>query len=146
MTTQSVKQAMENINAIKEQLFKNLPGGEKNVKSIYLKSTDAPAVPIYVDSSTNLNEVKLANNVTAKKLKKQKRSKVKRLEKKAQKVEEKNKKAAAAKKRTLVNRGPAAKLKNVHVKNYIGNSKKTATADKTIQKPKNLIKKIKKVE
>jgi hypothetical protein len=61
-----------------------LPGGSDNIKSIYIKSTDSPAVPIYVDTQTNANELKLTNNMTPRLVKKSKKLSVKRLAAKKQ--------------------------------------------------------------
>jgi hypothetical protein len=48
-TEHSVKQAIENINSIRSKLNEVLPGGDKIIKSISLKSTDSLSVPIYVN-------------------------------------------------------------------------------------------------
>lgn len=79
---------MENIEAIKTTLRKCLPGGESNIKSMYLKSTNAPAVPIYTDEKGDANSVDVPNNMSAGKIK---RAKLLTLSKK--------KKAAAAAKK-----------------------------------------------
>ena len=106
LSTHTYSEALANINAIKAELFKHLPGGEQNIKAIYLKSTNSPAVPIYVDPAGNANEIKLKNNVTPRKIKKAKQYKVKRLEKKAKK-EEAAKKAALP---TLIKRKAEKKI------------------------------------
>ena len=49
MSTHTVKQAMENIEAIKKVLIENLPGGEENIKSMFIKSTDQLSVPIFMN-------------------------------------------------------------------------------------------------
>ncbi|CAF0706001.1 unnamed protein product [Brachionus calyciflorus] len=95
LSTHSVQEAMENINAVRNELFKHLPGGESNIKSIFLKSTDTPAVPIFVDTKGNINEIKIPNNMTTAKVKKNKKMVVKRLQKK--KLLEKKQKAKLAK-------------------------------------------------
>lgn len=82
MSSHTVDQAKENIEVIKSELIKFLPGGEKNIKSIYLKTTNAPAVPLYIDTQTDLNQIKLKNNMTEKKIKKAKKFAVKRLKRK----------------------------------------------------------------
>lgn len=67
-------------------LAKCLPGGEKNIKSIYLKSTNTLALPIYVDENGNPNLVKLPNNMNKpKKNKAKKLLKIKRLKQSAKK-------------------------------------------------------------
>jgi hypothetical protein len=83
LSTHTVKQAVHNINTIKAELLRHLPGGMTNIRAIYIKSTNAPAVPIYVDSRADINEIKVKNNVTPRKIKKAKQYKAKRLEKKA---------------------------------------------------------------
>jgi len=84
LSSHSVEQAMANLNEIKTTLVKHLPGGEQNIKSIFIKTTNSVAVPIYEDkSATNINEIKLKNNMTPSKLAKSKKvNKVKRLKKK----------------------------------------------------------------
>lgn len=84
MSSHSVEQAMANLNEIKTTLVKHLPGGEQNIKSIFIKTTNSVAVPVYEDKSgTNINKIKLKNNMTPSKLAKSKKvNKVKRLKKK----------------------------------------------------------------
>lgn len=65
-------------------MFKHLPGGESNVKSMFIKSTDSPAVPIYADVTGNMNQVKIKNNMTPGKINRAKKLNVKRLKKSAQ--------------------------------------------------------------
>lgn len=91
LSTHSVQQAIENVNAVKNELLKILPGGETNIKSIFIKSTNAPAVPIFVDFKNTINDVKLPNNMTPSKIKKSKKLLVKRLKKKKQKNNSKKK-------------------------------------------------------
>lgn len=80
MSTHSVEQAMENLNVIKTALAKNLPGGEKNIKSMFLKSTNSLALPIYEDKNGNPNQVELPNNMSQIKIKRAKKlTKIKRL-------------------------------------------------------------------
>ena len=65
---------MANIEAVRAELIKLLPGGEANIKAMFLKSTNAAAVPIYVDASgTSVNDIKLPNNMTPRLLKKSKK-------------------------------------------------------------------------
>ncbi len=107
-----------------------------NIRSIYIKSTNTPAVPIYVDTKTDINEIKLKNNVTPRKIKKAKQYKTKRLEKKA-KLE-----AATAKniKPTLVKRKAEKPISELSKK------KKSVTTGKEA-KPKVVKRlKVKKVE
>lgn len=99
LSTHSVKQAVENINAVKTELIKHLPGGESNIKSIFIKSTNAPAVPIYVDLKNTINDIKLPNNMTPAKIKKSKKTLVKRLKKNKQKKNKEN-----SKKKLVVNK------------------------------------------
>lgn len=51
LTTHNVEQAIENVNAIRSKVIELLPGGEKLIKTIYLKSTDSISVPIYMNKS-----------------------------------------------------------------------------------------------
>ncbi len=82
LSTHTVDQAISNIEAIKSTLCKHLPGGLSNIKSMYLKSTDSIAVPIFVDTNlAAVNELKLENNMTPRLIKKAKKLVVKRLEK-----------------------------------------------------------------
>ncbi len=93
LSTHSVKQACENINAVKSNVIKNLPGGEANIKSVYLKATDEMAVPIFLDDVKAFKEVKLASNMTDAKIKKAKKLSGKRLKrKKVQEAKEKKRK------------------------------------------------------
>lgn len=152
LSSHSVQQALENINAIKAELFKHLPGGEQNVKSIYLKSTNTLAVPIYVDTTTNANDIKLKNNITPKKIKKVKKMKVKRLEKKAKVAEKK----AAKKLPTLIKRksdGVEAKATTKKIKPTSAAPTKTTAKKSALNKTtkavatkKPTVRKIKKVE
>jgi hypothetical protein len=48
-TEHSVKQAIENIDCIRSKLKEVLPGGEKLIKGIYLKSTDSISIPIFIN-------------------------------------------------------------------------------------------------
>ncbi|RMZ97840.1 ribosomal L1 domain-containing 1-like, partial [Brachionus plicatilis] len=84
LSTHSVQQAVENVNAVKAELIKNLPGGESNIKSMFIKSTDAPAIPIYIDLKNTINDIKVPNNMTPAKIKKSKKLVVKRLNKQKQ--------------------------------------------------------------
>jgi hypothetical protein len=86
LSNHTAKQALENINAIKATLAKSLPGGEPNIKAIYLKSTNTPALPIYTNETTSPNDVDVPNNLSAaKKLKSKKLNKIKRLQQKPKK-------------------------------------------------------------
>lgn len=107
MSTHSVEQAMANIDAVKTELVKHLPGGESNIKAIYLKSTDMLAVPFYTDSNLveHINEVKIKNNMTPNKIKKAKKLNVKRLQKKAKIEKKKLKKQEKKAKKTSVSSG-----------------------------------------
>lgn len=60
------------MEAIRAILAKNLPGGEKNIKSIYIKSTNSPALPIYSDEQGNPNQVDMPNNMSVGKIKRSK--------------------------------------------------------------------------
>ena len=60
-----------------------MPGGEKNIKSMYIKSTNTIAVPIYMDTNTNMNDISVDNNMTPRLIKKSKKMNVKRLKKSA---------------------------------------------------------------
>jgi len=83
LSTHSVSQILENLSAIKRVLAETLPGGEANIKSMYLKATNALAVPIYVDQSgRSLNEIKVPSNMTPAKIKLERKKTVKRLRKK----------------------------------------------------------------
>ena len=64
---------MENIEAIKKCLIENLPGGEENVKSIFLKSTDQMSVPIYASTLNDPSVIKLENNMSERKVKRAKK-------------------------------------------------------------------------
>ena len=66
LNSHSVEEATENIEAIRKTLAKCLPGGESNIKSMYLKSTNLPAIPIYVNDEENPNKIHLPNNVVKK--------------------------------------------------------------------------------
>ena len=62
---------MENIEAIKKSLIENLPGGEANIKSMFIKSTDQLSVPIFLANTiADPSEIKLKNNMTPIKIKK----------------------------------------------------------------------------
>jgi hypothetical protein len=74
---------MANLQEIIQMLVKHLPGGESNIKSIYLKSTDSKmALPIYVDFKGNPNEIKVPSNLSLQQMKKKTARSVKRLKKK----------------------------------------------------------------
>lgn len=75
LSTHTPKQAIENINAIKKVLVENLPGGEANINSIYIKSTNQLSVPVFMNVNSNINEIKLKNNMTSGKIKKSKKLK-----------------------------------------------------------------------
>ena len=94
-----------------------MPGGEQNIKSIFIKSTDAPAVPIYVDTKTNMNDVKVMNNMTPRLIKKNKKLTVKRLKKKAatkaKNSVKKNKKLSAATKKAALAKKNATTTKKI---------------------------------
>ena len=61
---------MENIDAIKKSLIEHLPGGEPNIKSMFIKSTDQLSVPIFVSNMiSDPSEIKLKNNMTPVKVK-----------------------------------------------------------------------------
>jgi hypothetical protein len=80
MSDHSVEQAIENINVIKDVLIRNLPGGEKNIRSICIKSTNSLAMPIYENAQvTSCNEVTVSNNMNAAKVKIAKKKSTKRL-------------------------------------------------------------------
>lgn len=96
MSTHSAKQAIENIEAIRTTLAKCLPGGDKNIKSIYIKSTNSPALPIYSDETGNANEVDLPNNMSSAKIK---RSKLMAKKEKLKRLGGKRKSAAVATKK-----------------------------------------------
>jgi hypothetical protein len=130
-----VKQALHNINTIKAELLRHLPGGMTNIKSIYIKSTNSPAVPIYVDASGDVNEIKLKNNVTPRKIKKAKQYKAKRLEKKAKQE------AVAAAKPVLLKRKEGKKP----TKEVVKKGKATANGKKQV-KSKTVKRLVKKVE
>ena len=61
---------MENIEAIKKVLIENLPGGEENIKSMFIKSTDQLSVPIFMNKIDDPSVIKLKNNMTPSKIKK----------------------------------------------------------------------------
>lgn len=82
LSTHTAKQACQNIAVVKAELIKNLPGGQENIKSIYIKSTDKVAVPIFMNTSEGANDVKLPNNMTPTKVKKAKKLSGKRLKRK----------------------------------------------------------------
>jgi hypothetical protein len=56
-------------------LIENLPGGEANINSIHIKSTNQLSVPVYLNVNSNINEIKLKNNMTSAKVKKSKKLK-----------------------------------------------------------------------
>ena len=64
---------MENVEAIKKCLIENLPGGEENIKSMFLKSTDQMSIPIYQSALQDPSVIKLANNMTVSKVKRAKK-------------------------------------------------------------------------
>jgi hypothetical protein len=64
---------MENVEAIKKCLIENLPGGEENIKSMFLKSTDQMSIPIYQSALKDPSVIKLANNMTVSKVKRAKK-------------------------------------------------------------------------
>jgi len=94
LSTHTVEQALANISAVKAELIKHLPGGEANIKSMYLKSTDLLSVPVYLDTNPieHVNEIKVANNMTPNKKKKANKLSVKRLAKRTIIEQKKNKK------------------------------------------------------
>lgn len=96
LSTHTTKQACQNIAAVKAELIKHLPGGESNIKSIYIKSTDQVAVPIFTSDPKDFKAVQLENNMTPVKVKKAKKLSGKRLKRK--KVQEERKKIREAKK------------------------------------------------
>ncbi len=83
LSTHTVEQAIDNINTVKSELIKHLPGGEANIKSIYLKSTDTISIPVYYDTNSivHATEIKVKNNMTLNKKKRAKKLSVKRLQK-----------------------------------------------------------------
>jgi len=97
LSSQSVEEALANIGAIRATLAKQLPGGEANVKAIYLKSTNAPAVPIYAAPAAP-GELKLPSNMSLAK-KRRAKADVKRLATAAAKPKKAKK---AATKKTIV--------------------------------------------
>ena len=146
MSSHTVEQACKNIETIKSELIKNLPGGEDNIKSIYIKSTDEIAVPIFVSEQ---KDVKLDNNMTPVKIKKAKKLSGKRLKRKklleAKKLKREMKAKLAASERDLMaeSKEPAAKKtvedKKANKKPIVEKKKDTAAipkvADKAIKKP-----------
>ena len=138
LSTHKVEQALANIEAVRTELVKHLPGGESNIKAIYLKSTDMLAMPIYADAKLveHTNEVKVKNNMTPGKIKKAKKLNLKRLEKKA-KLEKKNLKKLDRKQVKKSINSSVNESKKITIK-----SKAPSTAKSVIVKPKkNKIKK-----
>ena len=101
LSTHSVQQAIENVNVVKNELFKSLPGGESNIKSIFIKSTNAPAVPIFLDLKNTINDVKLPNNMTPSKIRRSKKLLVKRLKKNKEKKSSSKKKLSTIKQKKV---------------------------------------------
>jgi hypothetical protein len=121
-------------------LFKHLPGGAKNVKLMFLKATNTLAVPIYVDQTVNINDIKVENNLTIQKVTKGRRIALKRLKKKA--LIDAKKKQKAEKNKTNRNKAATKRslLKTVDVDQQTQQKTKVE-----IEKPINDIEK-KKVE
>ena len=141
LTTHTVEQAVENLNAVKAELIKNLPGGESNIKAMFIKSTNQVAIPIYLNNSAVLKDIKLENNMNPKKIKKAKKLAVKRLKhQKAVETKKKNRliqaNQSSAERQLLENKDGIIAQKVELIK--ITNSEKLA---KNLHKNKNLIKK-----
>ncbi len=83
-----------------------MPGGEGNIKSIYIKSTDKLAVPIYANTAESVKDLKLENNMTPQKIKKAKKLSGKRLKRKnlqeARKQKREQQAAKASSERQLI--------------------------------------------
>lgn len=98
LSSHSVPQAMENLEALRVEFMKVVPGGEPNIKSMFLKTTNSVAVPLFqAAASLNLNEVKVESNMTGQTAAKHRRKTVKRLKKDAIKDAKKKKKAEKTK-------------------------------------------------
>lgn len=102
LSTHSPAEALANIAAIRAELLRHLPGGAANIKAMFIKSTNTPAVPIYVDTvgtatSASVNAIKVPNNMTPRLVKKSKKLDVKRLQKQRNEREKKARKAAGLK-------------------------------------------------
>ena len=64
---------MENVEAIRKCLVENLPGGESNIKSMFLKSTDLISVPFYLNTTNSVDSVKMENNMSVAQVKRAKK-------------------------------------------------------------------------
>jgi ribosome biogenesis protein UTP30 len=120
LSTHTPKQVCQNIAAVKSELIKQLPGGEGNIKSIYLKSTDRLAVPIYVNTPESVKDVKIENNMNPIKIKKAKKLSGKRLKRKhiqdAKKLKREAQAAKASSERQLLVEGNKEKVEKVEKK------------------------------
>ncbi len=137
MSSHTAKQACQNIAAVKAELIKHLPGGEGNIKSIYIKSTDKLGVPIYVNTPEAVKDVKLENNMTPQRIKKAKKLSGKRLKRKKIQDERKKKRelqaAKASSERQLiteVKKTEEAATKKPKVTNKVVSENKKNVVDK----------------
>lgn len=129
LSTHTVKEACENISAVRKELVKHLPGGESNIKSIYIKSTDQIAVPIYQTDVQAVKKVKVENNMTPAKVNKAKKLSGKRLKRKKLQEARKKKREERA---LLVETNKAKDTKQV--KEEKPTAKKETTTEKPIPK------------
>jgi hypothetical protein len=49
MSSHTVSEAIENINTIRDKFSSIVDGGTKNIKAIYLKTTNKTSLPIYIN-------------------------------------------------------------------------------------------------
>jgi len=138
-STHSVTQILENLSAIKKTLAAHLPGGEANIKAMYVKATNTVAVPIFVadqqQQAASLNEIKVPSNMTPKKVKRERKKAVKRLQKK---------KASAKRKRDEKKHPRQLIIDKTKSELLLGNNKKTTPPQQ--QKPskeKKVVKRLK---
>lgn len=127
LSSHTVEEAVENLEQIKSELFKHVPGGVSNIKAMFLKATNTVAVPLYIAQDGDANAVKVPSNMTEARVKRTRRITVKRLKKQALNDKKKKKKAE----KNTVRRNKAAAQRSLLVADGEHKPKKPAAAVKS---------------